>query len=239
VENFTRKPKLASWHRSRKSAMPVRTTLFLAIAMFLSVAGSCTFTAAADDKPSVRTNATKPNFTGTWRLYTGSRDVPGQEIDLIDHKEAILVITPMVGRMDVVPSYTYRIDGKNSPEKSGDEEVTRNAHWEGKMLVLETRITSHGVERLQREAMSLSADGTVLTKGVYQTGSDQSFDQTTVFHKVSDASSLKTISIGQTVSEVTATMGAPDSVVDLGTKVIYVYRDMKVTFKGGKVSDVQ
>jgi hypothetical protein len=38
---------------------------------------------------------------------------------------------------------------------------------------------------------------------------------------------------------VTAALGQPKSVVKLGTKEIYVYQDMKVTFKGGKVSDVQ
>jgi len=47
------------------------------------------------------------------------------------------------------------------------------------------------------------------------------------------------ISQGQTIDEVTAALGQPKSVVKLGTKEIYVYQDMKVTFKGGKVSDVQ
>jgi hypothetical protein len=31
----------------------------------------------------------------------------------------------------------------------------------------------------------------------------------------------------------------PKSKIDLGSKQIYVYQDMKITFKGGKVSDVQ
>jgi hypothetical protein len=48
-----------------------------------------------------------------------------------------------------------------------------------------------------------------------------------------------TIAIGQTVDQVTAGLGTPTSVIDLGTKKIYVYKDMKVTFKSGKVSDVQ
>ncbi len=47
------------------------------------------------------------------------------------------------------------------------------------------------------------------------------------------------ISEGQTVDQVTAALGNPKSVVDLGNKKIYVYPDMKVTFKGGKVTDVQ
>jgi hypothetical protein len=48
-----------------------------------------------------------------------------------------------------------------------------------------------------------------------------------------------TVSQGQTVDQVTATLGQPKSVVKLGTKQIYVYQDMKVTFKNGTVSDVQ
>jgi hypothetical protein len=48
-----------------------------------------------------------------------------------------------------------------------------------------------------------------------------------------------TISVGQTVEEVTAALGAPTKVVDLGTKKIYVYEDFRVTFTGNKVTDVQ
>jgi hypothetical protein len=49
----------------------------------------------------------------------------------------------------------------------------------------------------------------------------------------------KTIALGQTFDEVTSMLGAPKSIVDLGPKKIYVYPDMKITFNGGKVSDVQ
>jgi hypothetical protein len=48
-----------------------------------------------------------------------------------------------------------------------------------------------------------------------------------------------TVSQGQTVDQVTSALGQPKNIVDLGTKKIYVYPDMKVTFKQGKVSDVQ
>jgi hypothetical protein len=34
-------------------------------------------------------------------------------------------------------------------------------------------------------------------------------------------------------------MGKPDKIVNLGVKQIYVYKDLKVTFINGKVSDVQ
>ena len=48
-----------------------------------------------------------------------------------------------------------------------------------------------------------------------------------------------TVVQGQTVDEVTAALGPPKSVLKLETKEIYVYQDMQITFKGGKVSDVQ
>ena len=49
----------------------------------------------------------------------------------------------------------------------------------------------------------------------------------------------QTIAIGQTIDQVTATMGAPAQIVDLGPKKIYKYPDMKVIFVNGKVNDVQ
>lgn len=49
-----------------------------------------------------------------------------------------------------------------------------------------------------------------------------------------------TISMGQSIDDVTAVEGTPKSIVDLGVKKIYVFKDgMKVTFKNGKVTDVQ
>ena len=50
--------------------------------------------------------------------------------------------------------------------------------------------------------------------------------------------STPTITQGQTTDQVTAIMGAPKQIVDLGSKKIYKYPDMKITFIDGKVSDV-
>ena len=49
----------------------------------------------------------------------------------------------------------------------------------------------------------------------------------------------KKIALGQTKDQVVATFGQPQKVVELGTKEIYIYSDMKVTFVSGKVTDVQ
>lgn len=48
-----------------------------------------------------------------------------------------------------------------------------------------------------------------------------------------------TIALGQTVDQVTASFGQPTRVAKLGAKSIYYYKDMKVTFTNGKVSNVQ
>lgn len=45
--------------------------------------------------------------------------------------------------------------------------------------------------------------------------------------------------MGMTTDQVKAAMGTPEKIVYLGPKQIYVYKDLKVTFLGGKVADVQ
>jgi hypothetical protein len=47
------------------------------------------------------------------------------------------------------------------------------------------------------------------------------------------------ISLGQTIAEVQAALGAPAQIVDLGSKKIYVYKNLKITFIDGRVTDVQ
>jgi hypothetical protein len=44
---------------------------------------------------------------------------------------------------------------------------------------------------------------------------------------------------GQTPDQVKATFGQPDKIVNFGSKQIFIYKDIKVTFLNGKVSDVQ
>ena len=53
------------------------------------------------------------------------------------------------------------------------------------------------------------------------------------------AANTKTVELGQTPDQVKAALGAPDKIVKLGPKEIYVYKDMKVVLTDGKVSDVQ
>jgi len=56
---------------------------------------------------------------------------------------------------------------------------------------------------------------------------------------VSASAEPATVALGQTPEEVAAALGKPKSIMDLGAKKIYVYQDMKVTFNGGKVTDIK
>jgi hypothetical protein len=48
-----------------------------------------------------------------------------------------------------------------------------------------------------------------------------------------------TIAMGQTINQVVAIMGQPVTKFEGAQKTIYVYKNLKITFTGGKVSDVQ
>ena len=47
------------------------------------------------------------------------------------------------------------------------------------------------------------------------------------------------VQLGETADQVQGALGAPTRVANLGAKIIYYYNGMKVTFKDGKVSNVQ
>jgi len=49
----------------------------------------------------------------------------------------------------------------------------------------------------------------------------------------------KTIGLGQTKDQVTGALGQPQRIAKLGSKEIYYYKDLKVTFVDGKVTDIQ
>jgi hypothetical protein len=49
----------------------------------------------------------------------------------------------------------------------------------------------------------------------------------------------KSIELGQTPAQVEEAIGKPEKIIKLGEKTIYVYKDMKVTFINGRLTDVQ
>ena len=49
----------------------------------------------------------------------------------------------------------------------------------------------------------------------------------------------QTIQMGMSPDQVTAALGKPEKIVNLGPKQLFVYKDMKITFINGRVADVQ
>jgi hypothetical protein len=49
----------------------------------------------------------------------------------------------------------------------------------------------------------------------------------------------KTVKLGMSTDEVKKSLGNPDKIVDLGAKQVFIYKDIKIVFIDGKVSDVQ
>ena len=78
---------------------------------------------------------------------------------------------------------------------------------------------------------SQSAQGGDQQQGGQQQGGQQQQQQ--------QQSEPQSISMGMTPDQVQAAMGKPEKMVNLGPKLIYVYKDLKVTFINGRVADVQ
>ncbi len=74
-------------------------------------------------------------------------------------------------------------------------------------------------------------------QGGQQAGQDQGQQQQPAAQQA--PAEPASIEKGMTPDQVEAAMGQPDKKVNLGAKQIYVYKDLKVTFLNGKVSDVQ
>lgn len=72
-----------------------------------------------------------------------------------------------------------------------------------------------------------------------QAGQQQAAQEQAPAQQPAQQAEPQTIEVGMTPDQVTGAMGKPDKIVKLTSKQIYYYKDMKVTFVNGKVSDVQ
>lgn len=75
--------------------------------------------------------------------------------------------------------------------------------------------------------------------GQDQGGGNQGGGQQQAAAAPEPAKEPQSIEKGQTEDQVVAAFGKPDKIVNLGAKKLYIYKDMKITFVGGKVTDVQ
>jgi hypothetical protein len=104
--------------------------------------------------------------------------------------------------------------------------------------------TAGGVEDTIGQVLSISNDDAQQSGdqgGQQQAGQQQGGQDQGQQHQQAEPPAAEPASIekGMTPDQVEAAMGKPEKKVTLGSKQIYYYKDMKVIFLSGKVSDVQ
>ena len=92
------------------------------------------------------------------------------------------------------------------------------------------------VEDTIGQLLAISDDSQQQAQGGQQGGQQEASQQQAPQQQQQEP---QTIQMGMTIDQVQAAMGTPLKIVNLGPKQIYVYKDLKVTFLGGKVADVQ
>ena len=104
--------------------------------------------------------ATKPDFTGTWKLNVEKSDLGGAPITSvvvqIQHKDPTFTYTAKgaADGQDFEESETFTTDGKASQDSRGG---TLKAQWDGEVLV--TEATGPDGNPAYTSRMALSADG--------------------------------------------------------------------------------
>jgi hypothetical protein len=104
--------------------------------------------------------------------------------------------------------------------------------------------TADSVQKVIAQVFTVSKDDSKDDKGDKKdnrSGQQQAAGQDQGRPQGGDQAAADTVSIekGMSQDDVEAAMGKPDKKVTLGTKQIYYYKDRKVIFVNGKVSDVQ
>ncbi len=104
-----------------------------------------------------------------------------------------------------------------------------------------TKASAGDVEDTIGQLLAISDDTQQQDQGGQQQGGQQQGgqDQQAAQQAPQQQAEPQTIEKGQTTDQVQSSLGKPDKIVNLGSKQIWVYKDLKVTFVNGKVSDVQ
>jgi hypothetical protein len=143
-----------------KKAVLQKVLVAVALAAFCMAAMAAT---TPDDKT--------PDLSGTWKLDVAKSDFgpippPDSQTNVIDHKEPKLKVKSttkggMQGDNETEASYTT--DGAESTNKMGPMEVKSIAKWDGKKLVITSKLDMQGSPLTIKATYDLSDDGKVMT----------------------------------------------------------------------------
>jgi hypothetical protein len=134
--------------------------------------------------------STKPNFSGEWKMNPAkSSFAPLPQPDKLvrkisQHDSNLRITTTQFGQQhEIVTELAYITDGRECKNVIEGQEFTGTARWDGDTLVIESKRVVQGLEIIQRESWTLSADGQTLTIVNHVQTPQAAFDVTIVLEK--------------------------------------------------------
>jgi hypothetical protein len=134
-------------------------------AVALALAAFC-LAAMAATTPDEKT----PDLSGTWKLDVAKSDFgpippPDSQTNVIEHKEPKVKIKSSTkgGMQEGEAELNYTTDGAECTNKMGPAEVKSTAKWDGKKLVITSKLDMQGSPLTLKAAYDLSEDAKVLT----------------------------------------------------------------------------
>lgn len=134
--------------------------------------------------------ADKPDFSGTWKMdpdksLFGPVPPPTSMTLVIDHKDPDISVnqssTGPEGDQNITAKYST--DGKEIVNSFMGSEVKSKAHWDGRMLVIESSLDAGGAPVKVTARWNLSDDGGILTEAMSISSSQGDFSITYVLIK--------------------------------------------------------
>jgi hypothetical protein len=113
--------------------------------------------------------AEKPDFSGEWTLNAAKSDfgpfpAPEKMVRKVEHKDPDLKIATTLANQggERTQDASYKTDGSESVNKSGQGEARSIVKWEANDLTIATRREMQGMTIEQNEKWTLSENGKVL-----------------------------------------------------------------------------
>jgi hypothetical protein len=132
----------------------------------------------------------KTNFSGTWKLNTSKSDfgmIPGPDsrTDVIDHKDPSVKVSVTAEGAQGKQQYTvnYTTDGKEAVNSLPGREMKSTLSWQGKSLVVDTKLKIRDNDVTIKSTWTLSDDGKTLTQNAHLGSPMGETDQKLVFEK--------------------------------------------------------
>jgi hypothetical protein len=114
--------------------------------------------------------ADTPNFGGEWKLNAdksdfGGRPAPDKMERKITHEgDKLSTVTTTASQMgEMTQEYKYVIDGKEHTNSTRMGDIKSVLRWQGKMLVIDSKLDIQGQQITVVDKWSLSEDGKELT----------------------------------------------------------------------------